>query len=116
MANKGLNTFTGDGASNLLAGQCATYYFTPNANDQREIEAGVGDFIDVDFFFALKARFSVPETEVVARSLIGDDLSKDGEYGTHPSKPLTMTAGDIIYGCFDKVYTQTALLLYMKLK
>ena len=117
MANKGLQTFAGDEGSNLLAGQCAAFYFLPLNGDNRVAEVGVGQFRDVDFFFAIKAKCSTADTEVSARSLVGDGLGKTGEYGENASNDLvTMEEGDMIYGCFDKIYTTDGLMLYMKLK
>ena len=118
MANKGLKTFAGDEASNLLAGQCAAYYWNPaGTGAARVITCGEGDLVNVDFIFAIKSDLGTTNTEVSARSLIGDDLSLTGTYGTHPSQVVTVRLGDIIYGCFDKIYSNSnGLLLYMKLK
>ena len=117
MASKGLKTFTGDEASNLLAGQCAAYYWHPAGvtASSRTITCGEGDLVNVDFIFAIKAHLSTLDSEVVARSLIGDHLSTDGTYDT--TKPLDMIVGDIIYGCFDKVFTNgDGVILYLKMK
>ena len=115
MANKGLKTFAGEESSNLLAGQCAAYYWHPaGAGAARTITCGEGDLVNVDFIFAIKAHLSTLDSEVVARSLIGDHLSQDGTYDT--SKPIDMIVGDIIYGCFDKVFTNDGAILYLKMK
>ena len=114
MANKGLQTFAGDEGSNLLAGQCATYYVTSGIEEH---EAGVGDFVNVDFFFAVKNISSVQDKDLTGKSLIGDDLAKDGIYGTLVGKRLSVSHGDIIYGCWDKLYLHDkGFIIYMKMK
>ena len=53
---------------------------------------------NVDFIVGIKAGVFASDCEVVARSLIGDHLSKTGEYDV--SQHFTLTPGDIVWGCF----------------
>ena len=114
--NKGLRTFTATEGSNISAGQCVAYNWHPlrTSESGRTVVAGENELENVDFIVGIKAGVFASDCEVVARSLIGDHLSKTGEYDA--SQHLTLTPGDIVWGCFDKVYTEDAVILYLKMK
>ena len=116
MANKGIRNFIAKEASNISAGQCVAYYWHPTGSSEsaRTVVAGENELVDVDCILGIKAGFFASDCEVAARSLIGDHLSTDGTYDV--SKHITIAPADIVWGCFDKVYTEDSVLLYLKMK
>tara|TARA_Y100001963_G_C6748734_1_gene432983 strand:+ start:1031 stop:1378 length:348 start_codon:yes stop_codon:yes gene_type:complete len=113
---KGLKTFSSEEGSNISAGQCVAYNWHPTGSTEsaRTVVAGENEFVDVDCILGIKAGFFASDCEVAARSLIGDHLSTDGTYDV--SKHITIAPADIVWGRFDKVYTEDAVILYLKMK
>ena len=115
---KGLKTFSSEEGSNISAGQCAAYYFYPNGNLEadRTLTAGSGELVNVDFIVGFKSGFQNGTVEVQARSLIGDDLAMTGVYDPSSSRDITLIEGDVVWGCFDKIYVEDPVLVYFKMK
>ncbi len=89
LKHRGLRQFTGDEASNLFLGQSGFDVLTTGETEK-----------DSGFWIAFKVMTS--GTSVEARSVIGDDLTSDGNpYDS--SSAVTMVQGDIVYGAFDKI-------------
>jgi hypothetical protein len=114
--HKGLHTFTAIEGSNISAGQCVAYNWWPTGSTEsaRTVVAGENELINVDYIVGIKAGFQGTDAEVAARSLIGDHLSKTGEYDV--DEHISIAPGDIVWGVFDKVYTEDQVLLYLIMK
>lgn len=109
---KGIRSFTayessaiGAGLSNMLkltaSGMSGTVFAFGDA-----VEAGDTDYKDVDYVCSIKALDG--NLVLDARSLIGDDLSKDGSYnGAIHLTNITLTNGTEVVGAFDKIFIRT---------
>ena len=98
MAHKGVREFTGEELSGIALGQNGFRIISG-----AEVECGVGDYADIEYFVALKA--TDVDSNVEARSYISssDDLTTASGGTYDSSSPVTLINGDIVYGAFDKV-------------
>lgn len=105
--HSGLHEFSGDESSNLFLGQRGFKLIGAGTAQTKTCGEG-GDFTDIQYFVALKA--VDVDCEVEARTFAGaqgDDLTTNsGSVGTIGDNPVTLGNGDIVYGCFDKVWVK----------
>ena len=98
--HKGVRNFTGEEVSGLVFGQAGFDILDPNTH-----EAGVGDYADVKFWVAVKAVGHASDAATVkARSVTaaGGDLTGDGAVYASGTD-IELSAGDIVFGAFDKI-------------
>ena len=104
--HNGLREFTGDESSNLFLGQRGFKLIGAGSNQEKTCGEG-GDFTDIQYFVALKA--VDVDCNIEARTFAGaagDDLTTNGGSYNDGSSPVTLGNGDIVYGCFDKVWVE----------
>ena len=102
MAHKGLNEFTGDETGNLFLGQ-GGFHIINGAG------ASIASLKGVEYWVAIKCVNG--GAGVQARTYTGvngDDLGLDGTYSISAGNNVDMADGDIIYGCFDRIYMDQA--------
>ena len=109
---KGIRSFTTDESSAIGAGLCNVLKLTPSGMSGivfsfgDAVEAGDTAYKDVDYVCSIKALDG--NLVLDARSLIGDDLSKDGSYnGAINVTNITLTNGTEVVGAFDKIFIRS---------
>jgi hypothetical protein len=109
MGHKGIREFSGDESSNLFLGQRGFKIIGGDGGPITAV-AGAGDHTDVEYWVAIKAidDGGTGNAVIEARTLAGaqgDDLtSASNQTYNDGSNTLVLGNGDIVYGCFDKIY------------
>jgi hypothetical protein len=99
--HRGIRNFTGQEATNLVLGQAGFDIIRGGASAGTIVQAGVtAGYEDVNSWIAIKAVEGVA-AEIMCRTLIGDDFSKNGTYQATAGNEMTLQDQDVINGAFD---------------
>ena len=102
MAHKGLNEFTGDETGNLFLGQAGFHVINGAGASSAALKG-------IQYWVAIKAISGTAGIQAKTFTGVnGDDLAEDGTYGTTASNNIDLADGDIVYGCFDAIYMDSA--------
>ena len=113
--HKGLREFTGDESSNLFLGQNGFKIIT-NATiicnsdtAENQGETVTSGYENIKYFVALKAIDVNCEVEArTMQGVAGDELTLHTSGSADFSSPVSITNGDTVYGCFDKIEVPSA--------
>ena len=101
--HKGIRTFSGPEATNVILGQGGFDLIKGGATNGTEAIAGEGDYADVRMWVAVKAVEGI-DAEIQCKSARGDDFSKTGVYSsTGAGNNMTLKDQDLINGCFTRI-------------
>lgn len=103
MAHKGVREFEPQELSSIALGQSG-FHIIGDASSITTATAGSGDYTDVQYWIAIKAIDN--DAIVEASTLQGEGFTKDATKvytGDVATDGLSISNGDIIYGCFDTI-------------
>ena len=108
MAHKGIREFEPQELSSIALGQNGFTIMNGYSSTIRTYEAGVTSGLEnIKYWVAIKAIDAAALVE--ARTLQGQGFTKDATKvytGVVANDGLTISNGDIVYGCFDKIQIQ----------